>query len=182
MAEPKDGEKLPFSHRLEIAQNQPDLAFTLHPKADECAAIARFAQLHAVHDFEIRYAINLRPPGLIAVTGSFTAQIEPICVVSLEPFAQSLEGDIDVAFAPPALAEKLSKEALAQGIEDFEPPDELTDGGIDLGMLAVEFLILALDPYPRKPGAVFAGAAGEDADPSPFAALAALKPRLGGAE
>jgi hypothetical protein len=47
-------------------------------------------------------------------------------------------------------------------------------GRIDLGALATEFLMLAIDPYPRKPGATFEAPA---ADPGghPFAALAALK-------
>ena len=36
-------------------------------------------------------------------------------------------------------------------------------------------LILGLDPYPRKPGAVFESPEGDEPDPSPFAALAKLK-------
>ena len=50
------------------------------------------------------------------------------------------------------------------------------DGAVDLGAIATEFLLLGIDPYPRKPGAVFDAPVAED-DPSshPFAALAALK-------
>jgi hypothetical protein len=48
---------------------------------------------------------------------------------------------------------------------------------IDLGALATEFLILGIDPYPRKPGTVFeppweGGDVGH-----PFAGLAALTKR-----
>ena len=55
-------------------------------------------------------------------------------------------------------------------------------GVIDLGAVATEFLILGIDPYPRKPGAVFAAppAAPGEAAEHPFAALAALKSRKGG--
>ncbi|MGZ5835725.1 MAG: YceD family protein, partial [Xanthobacteraceae bacterium] len=42
--------------------------------------------------------------------------------------------------------------------------------------LATEFLILGIDPYPRKPGATFVAPASESADGGPFAALAKLKP------
>ena len=35
-----------------------------------------------------------------------------------------------------------------------DEPDLVTDGEIDLGELAAETLVLAIDPYPRKPGAV----------------------------
>ena len=50
-------------------------------------------------------------------------------------------------------------------------------GVVDLGALATEFLILGLDPYPRKPGAVFEPPQDVKPDPGPFAALAGLKDR-----
>ena len=53
---------------------------------------------------------------------------------------------------------------------------------VDLGALAIEFLILGIDPYPRKAGAQFAAPAVEDASEHPFAALEALKKPLGGAK
>ncbi|CAN2532162.1 hypothetical+protein [Methylocapsa aurea] len=39
---------------------------------------------------------------------------------------------------------------------DEDAPDPLVDGRIDLGAIVAEFFALALDPYPRKPGACFA--------------------------
>jgi hypothetical protein len=51
----------------------------------------------------------------------------------------------------------------------------LIGGTVDLGALATEFLILGLDPYPRKPGATFQPPGGASADEGPFAALAKLK-------
>ena len=46
---------------------------------------------------------------------------------------------------------------------------------VDLGAVATEFLLLGIDPYPRKPGAVFDAPATGDPAGHPFAALAALK-------
>ena len=40
-------------------------------------------------------------------------------------------------------------------MHDYEPPDEIVNGQIDLGALTAEFLALGLDPYPRKPGVDF---------------------------
>jgi hypothetical protein len=54
------------------------------------------------------------------------------------------------------------------------------DGKLDLGAIATEFLLLAIDPYPRKPGAEFAPVKADDASAKPFAALEALKKRPGG--
>jgi hypothetical protein len=57
-----------------------------------------------------------------------------------------------------------------------EPPESVMNGTIDLGALATEFLILGIDPYPRKEGVAFeAPVAGDDSAAHPFAALAALK-------
>ena len=59
--------------------------------------------------------------------------------------------------------------------------EELVDGAIDLGAIAIEFLILGIDPYPRKADAVFeAPAAGDDPAAHPFAALAALASEASG--
>ena len=46
---------------------------------------------------------------------------------------------------------------------------------VDLGAVATEFLLLGIDPYPRKPGAVFDAPPAGDPSSHPFAALAALK-------
>ncbi|MND03201.1 hypothetical protein D3C83_229160 [compost metagenome] len=52
----------------------------------------------------------------------------------------------------------------------------LHGGTVDLGALAAEFLVLGIDPYPRKPGASFeAPATADDPAAHPFATLAALK-------
>ncbi len=56
----------------------------------------------------------------------------------------------------------------------WNEPEPLVDGVVDLGALATEFLILGLDPYPRKPGAVFQPPQDSKPDGGPFAALAGL--------
>jgi hypothetical protein len=59
----------------------------------------------------------------------------------------------------------------------WNDPEPLEGGIVDLGALATEFLILGLDPYPRKPGAVFVPPQGADLDQGPFAALGRLAKR-----
>jgi hypothetical protein len=87
---------------------------------------------------------------------------------------------VDLVFAPAA-----GEDATAAGRGEAgadEPPEPLVDGKIDLGALATEFLILGIDPYPRKAGAQFAPPKSEDGGEHPFAALATLKKRLGGGQ
>jgi hypothetical protein len=69
------------------------------------------------------------------------------------------------------------------GLDEEDPAEELTDGRIDLGEVVAQQLAVALDPYPRAPGADgrFAqsdqeGAAAKGGN-TPFAALERLRPR-----
>jgi uncharacterized metal-binding protein YceD (DUF177 family) len=114
----------------------------------------------------------------LRVTGDVSATVVQTCVVTLDPLTDEVDEAVDVVFEPAAPEPaKPAEKALAE--EDLgdaaDPPETLVDGAIDLGALAVEFLTLGLDPYPRKADAVFeAPAAGDDRADSPFAALVAL--------
>ncbi len=65
------------------------------------------------------------------------------------------------------------------GETETEPSEPLHEGRIDLGAVATEFLLLGVNPYPRKPGVEFASPASVAAEEGPFAALAALKTERG---
>ena len=69
---------------------------------------------------------------------------------------------------------------IAIDIEADDAPEPLVAGGVDVGEAVAERLALALDPYPRKPGASFDTPPEEPGDasesrPNPFAALEKLK-------
>ena len=103
----------------------------------------------------------------IKVSGKFVAEVEQICVVTLDPFRAEVSDTIERYFLPKA------------GPADEEAGiDSLQDGAVELGEIVVEGLSLALDPYPRKPGAEFEGlgddqaAADAPSTSSPFSALA----------
>ena len=104
------------------------------------------------------------------VSGQVSALVGQTCVVSLDPIESHLEEAIDVIYAPPRLPSEKGND---------EPPDPLVDGQVDLGALATEFLLLAIDPYPRKPGVQFVPPKAEEGGEHPFAALETLKKRLG---
>jgi hypothetical protein len=97
-------------------------------------------------------------------------------VVTLEPMTTELREPVDLAFVPPRADQRTddAEEELDPGAAD--EPEPLVDGVADLAVVATEFLLLAIDPYPRKPDAVFEPPkAEEDPGAHPFAALAALK-------
>ena len=59
-----------------------------------------------------------------------------------------------------------------------DPPEPIVNGVIDLGRLATDALFLGIDPYPRRPDAVFEPpVVAADPEDHPFAALKALQAR-----
>jgi hypothetical protein len=102
-------------------------------------------------------------------------------VVTLDPIDNDIDEAIDLIFAPASQIRE-----LAESVDDTEgeaevpdPPEPIVDGAIDLGRLATDAMFLGINPYPRKPGAVFEPpAVPVDPEDHPFAALkAAAKPR-----
>ena len=83
-------------------------------------------------------------------------------------------------FAPAARAEPTRRGAASSRSTPDDGPEPLIGGAVDLGAIATEFLILGIDPYPRKPDAVFEAPRPETTSVKPFAALAALKKGQGG--
>ena len=104
------------------------------------------------------------------VEGEVSARITQTCVVSLEPFEVDVEEPVEARFLPRD-AKRPAPESGADEFVDPDEPDEIVDGRVDLGKLASEFLTLALDPYPRKPGAAFAPPADLAEEGSPFSGL-----------
>lgn len=147
--------------------------FDLAAGADTRAAVARIASLRYLPRLEAEFDVTRHGHGGLRVAGRVSATVGQSCVVTLEPLANEVNEDVDLVFLPVA-AEPADDQAGARepGLGEAEP---LRGGSIDLGALATEFLILGLDPYPRKPGAIFQPPAEAEPDEGPFAALAALK-------
>jgi uncharacterized metal-binding protein YceD (DUF177 family) len=113
----------------------------------------------------------------VQLTGHISARVVQTCVVTLEPIENEVEEAVAVVFASPASADARATPGKKRFKKDQEPPEPLVGGIVDLGAVATEFLILGLDPYPRKAGVEFAPPAAKDGGQHPFAALEALKKR-----
>lgn len=117
--------------------------------------------------------------GTVHVTGRVFGRVAQSCVVTLDPIETDFDEPIDVVFAPPSQIRELA-DSVDEDIESDEetpdPPEPIENGFIDLGKLATDALFLGLDPYPRKPDAVFEPLIEPvDPDEHPFAALKALQ-------
>ncbi|MBR0983326.1 YceD family protein [Bradyrhizobium liaoningense] len=153
----------------------------LEASAAERQAMAEVAGLREVVSAQADFDVVPRSGGRVQVTGSVRARIGQTCVVTLDPIESEIEEEVDLVFAPEAEVRKMA-DLIEEGQDDAEPPEvvdppeAIASGIIDLGRIATDALFLAIDPYPRKEGAVFeAEVTAVDPEDHPFAVLKALQ-------
>ena len=162
--------EIEFSRPVRVETLPRDgLIGTIEATPEERAALARLNGLPDIARLTARFRIAKWKRG-VRVEGEVSARVTQTCVATLEPFEVEVEEPVEARFLPRD-AKKPAPEPVLDESADPDEPDELVDGRIDLGALASEFLTLALDPYPRKPGADFAPPAHLDDDGSPFSGL-----------
>ena len=139
------------------------------------AAVAKVAGLRDLPRLEAHFDVTRRGAGGLHVAGKISATVGQNCVVTLEPLANEVEERVDLLFEPSLTGPETKAQAKPR-VRDvkLDDPEPLVGGVVDLGVLATEFLILGLDPYPRKPGAVFEAPHEGKPGSGPFAALARL--------
>lgn len=111
------------------------------------------------------------------IIGRLRGTVEQVCGVTLDRFEQPIEGDFDLRLVPAGSPNAPGESAggeIELDPEAPDPPDVLDGDVIDLAAYVVEQLALSIDPFPRKPGAVFEYTP-ETQEESPFAALRKLK-------
>jgi hypothetical protein len=144
------------------------------------ATMADMAGVREITSARASFDLKLKSGGRVQVTGEVHARVGQICVVTLDPIENDIDEVIDLLFAPPeqirSLAALVDEAAQSEDEEVPDPPEPFVNGVIDLGRLATDALFLAIDPYPRRPDAVFEPLA-EVKDPAahPFAALKTLQ-------
>ena len=193
--------ELEFSFSVDVEHLPPmGRSYTIAAAPDERARVAARLGLQAIETLTAVFEVKFQG-GEIAAVGDVAAKVTQTCVVSLAPVPAEIAESIEARYITEERAAKeqarrekvLSRkkagfkaspeeeELVELGRQD--PPEVALGGRIDLGELAVVHLALALEPYPRAPGAAFDPAAWgmepekEDNTPqaSPFAALATLK-------
>jgi uncharacterized metal-binding protein YceD (DUF177 family) len=135
----------------------------------ECAGVAARLGLDAVGALGASVRLTPAGAGVVAAEGTIRARITQTCVVSLEAFEQTLEVPLRLAFRPGSEADLAADQTIDPEAEDEVPYE---GGRFDLGESVVETLALALDPWPRRPGAVLDVVPQEVPTDGPFAALA----------
>jgi uncharacterized metal-binding protein YceD (DUF177 family) len=180
MPRPLAAQQPEFSRPVEIADiGSEGVSVAIEADASERQALARRFGLVSLEKLTAAATISPVSRSLFRVAGSFEAEVVQSCVVTLDPVPARLVESFSALFGEggPGLA------ALVDTREGEDEPEPIEGEAIDLGEAVAQHLSLALDPYPRKPGATLPDeyVPGPDSADSgrvkPFAGLGALKMR-----
>ncbi len=166
---------------------------SIEANADERSRLAERLGLDGLEALSAEIRLTPRSGGrMVRLEGTFKALVRQICVVTLEPVEDHIEGTIERLYD--TTFEEHENEEENIDIDGEDPPDPLIGGEIDAGEAVAEQLALAINPFPRKEGTTFADySAGPDGEalefgdetgkisaPSanPFAGLKKLKNKL----
>jgi len=169
-----------FASRLPLDQIRDGDRVDLVADSGECESVAERLGLLSLERLEA-HAVLSRDDQQIRASGRLKASLEQACVATGEPVPEHVDEAFDLLFIPPPSKGKPDEE-IELGSDELDTI--FHDGtGIELGNAIADTLALSLDPYPRSAGADAAlkeaGVMSEE-EAGPFAALAALKSRMGG--
>jgi hypothetical protein len=155
----------------------PDTGRRVDFAADERTRdeVAKAAGVIGLPRLEASFDLTKHGHDALRAVGRVVARVRQNCVVTLDPIESEVDEPIDVVFTEAGNAAEKPKRASYQSIDADDPPETMHGGVVDLGAVATEFLLLGIDPYPRKEGVTFDAPAEPDPSAHPFAALAALK-------
>lgn len=165
----------PYSVSVRLHQIGARLERRLEPTDAERAKIAKELDLADLSILTGAVIIEATSSGW-KLSGRIDAEGAQTCGITLEPLPFRFDEAFSLNFAeaPDEKPQANDDDEIDIDMDD-DSPDLIDDGQIDLGVYLVEQLALRLDPFPRKPGAVFEQPP-EPAEISPFAVLKRLNP------
>lgn len=164
----------------EIPLSQVDrgaVKLRLEPTAEQRKAIAKQLDLVSLEALSAEVFLSSWLDGA-QISGLLRARVVQVCSATAEDFETPIDARFELRVLP-ANSENAPQEEfgdLGADPDGDDPPDVLDGETIDVSGYVVEHLALELDPFPRKPGAVFVQPP-EPVELSPFAALKGLKPK-----
>lgn len=163
----KQETRSPVSYPVNVARlPQKGMPVTIVANDTQRAALADQHGLLSVRSFRAELLVTTWKRNGVRVAGTVEADIDQECVVTLEPLQATISEEFSQVFLPEQ--SRLGREGFHEGGEihlDAEGPDSpepFSGDVIDVGALVEEFFGLAIDPYPRKPGAALDAGTGEE--------------------
>lgn len=170
MTDPRAPDVPEFTRPVDVGRLPPGGAvYDLKATPTERTALAERFNLLALDRLEAEVRLERLAGGLLRLSAALKADVVQACVVTLEPVRDGIDEPFTVLYR--AGAEAGETAVVLSGASELVEP--LSSDILDIGEAVAQQLSLALDPYPRAPGAI--AAAPEEGRASPFAALAKWK-------
>lgn len=146
----------------------------------ECAALAKRFGVLGIEALSAKFKLKrVRAGRAVRLEGSVEGAVTQACVVSLAPVRQAIREEFVTLYVPEADLKPIETDdegnlSLDAFLGDEELEEAMPEGPLDLGEIAAQEFAVAIDPYPRAPGAGFqADWGGAPERVSPFADLKA---------
>ena len=153
------------------------MEFTLSATPEERVALAERLDLVALNRLEATVRLRRLSKGRGAeLDGTLSADVVQSCVVTLEPVPAVVTDRFRVRYVPDMdIAGQRPGGEIDVGYDE-DDAEPLEGGAVDMGETVAQHLSLALDPYPRSPGAALPEDVAEEplpepAKPNPFIVL-----------
>ncbi len=161
---------LPFTKIVDLTRLKEPQTFELSAPSEALGAIAARLETPAVLSLNGVATVTPTVEGAI-VEGAVKAAMRRACVVTLDPIDERIDETFSIRFA------RESDTAAEIELDLEEDWTEPLDGeSLDVADILVQQVALAMDPYPRKPGAEAPAALKPSPEQvSPFAVLKSLK-------
>jgi hypothetical protein len=136
-----------FSRTIKVSNLKDPKQFSYEATNDECTALAERLGIVAIRSFAISGIVCQSPNGLVQLKAQLTAQITQECISTFSHFESVATDEFEELYKRGPLKEHEEES------EDPEWPewDDVIMDNIDVGEIAVQYLSLALNPYPRSP-------------------------------
>jgi len=152
-------EKPEFSHIVQVcALGSSPLELDLSATAEQRVALAKRMNVDGLEDFQAHVSLILLKNSDVDMTATFSAKVRQPCVITTKPVISDLKATFSMTYS------KVIEDDEEEDDEDFDdfesqydPPEPLIDGQIDVGETLTEQLALEIPPFPRVKGAVFDG-------------------------
>lgn len=177
-----------WSHNIETDEvGVKSVSLQISPDEEQAFALSKRLGVISIEKLEADLTLTRNDVNkVIHVEGKVLADITQECVVTMDPVAEHVEETFEAWYAEPSSAvsfTKAKRERMSVAdqdeqpiIDEFDDPETVVDGKIDLGELVTQHFSLALNSYPRADDAPFETAVGlkdapEGTYDNPFAAL-----------
>lgn len=120
--------------------------YTIKATSDEKKALAERLGIVSLDEFEASFKIQWRGGSALNhdVYGALQAKVTQQCVVSQKHVFEIIQEEFYFRIAHSSM-----EEALQENLDAFEDIELCEVDEIDIGEIATQYLILALNPYPR---------------------------------